>query len=103
MGKCKKRTIKFAKWVGQMLKPFGVRLVRDLVVIMQKTGLSGAEKRELVVTVSMAALGDVKEYAIRAVIEEVMGAMDSIEPGAVDEIGDVADADLVFAAADEAA
>lgn len=93
-GRCKKRTIKFAKWAAQLLTPIGVKLVRDLVVIAEKTGMNGNAKRAMVIAATKAALGDVKEYAIRAAIEATVGAMDSIETAAVDEIGDVDEADL---------
>ena len=95
-GRCKKRTVKFGKWVGRQLKPAGIKLIAVLVGAAQDTGMSGKQKRDFVVNAAKDLLGDVKENAIRAGVEFAVGALKADpDPEALGDLGDAAEGDLV--------
>lgn len=95
-GKCKKRTVKFGKWVGRQLRPAGIKLIAVLVGAAQNSTMSGKEKRDFVIGAAKQLLGEVKENAIRAGVEFAVGALKADpDPDALSDLGDAEDADLV--------
>ena len=97
MGKCARRVKRIGKTVARALTPVGVKLIADMVGIVQQTEWHSAQKRRAALDLSQAALRsrgiEARESLVRLAIETSVAALKEGEE-ALAELGEAEAEDL---------